>query len=375
MDKIKLLFFVDRLGHGGIQTLLINILDKIDKEKFEISFLNFDFGKKYELEDLVTKQYGVKIYKVPHPQKHYFKCLKETKKFFKENQFDIIHCHSSSKMAIPLKYAKKYGVPVRIAHSHCTNFQTKNLLVLLMAKILMIPTNRKATHYFACSKVAGDWMFNHWYSKKLDIVIVNNAIDLLKYRYSKDEDKRLRERYQIAADEFVIGHVGRFMNQKNHEFLINAFEKTLKQRPNSKLVLVGIGDLKEKIEKLVEEKQLQDKVVFAGYQKEAYKFYSLFDIFVLPSLFEGLPFVGVEAQASGLPCLMADTITKDIVICNDNVKFLPLDLDLWSKEMSVISLNTNREDTYQKLKQKGYDISDEVKRLETLYEKYLKEGR
>lgn len=375
MDKIKLLFFVDRLGHGGIQTLLINILDKIDKDKYEVSFLNFDFGKKYELEDLVTDKYHAKIYKVPHPQKHYFKCLKETKRFFKENKFDIIHCHSSSKMAIPLKYAKKYGVPVRIAHSHCTNFQTKNPLVLIMAKMLMIPTNRKATHYFACSKVAGDWMFKHWYSKKLDIVIVNNAIDLLKYRYNKDEDKMLREQYHIKDDEFIIGHVGRFMNQKNHEFLINAFEKTLTLRQNSKLVLVGIGDLKEKIEKMVEEKELQDKVVFAGYQKEAYKFYSLFDTFVLPSLFEGLPFVGIEAQASGLPCLLADTITKDIVICEENVKFLPLDLEVWGNEMSSVPLNSNREGTYQTLKQKGYDITDEVKRLETLYEKYIKEVR
>lgn len=372
MKKIKLLLFVDRLGHGGIQTLLLNILDKIDKEKFEISFLNFDFGVKYELEDKVVKA-GAKLYKVPHPQKHPFKCMKETKQFFKTHHFDIVHCHSSSKAAVILKYAKKYKVPVRIAHSHADSFQSKNFLLKLVGNMLMIPLNRNATHYCACSQSAGKWMFGHWYSKKIPITIIKNAIDLNKYKYNEKTDLELRALYKIDKSTKVFGHVGRFMRVKNQTFLINAFYEYLKINNNAKLILIGIGVLKEEAENLVKELHIEDKVIFTGYQSDTAKFYSLFDVFVLPSLVEGLPFVGVEAQASGLKCLFSDHVSKEIALIEENCKFIPLVTDEWVKTFDKVEIIKNRELTYLKLKEEGFDLSDEIKKLEEYYQNNLKE--
>ena len=367
----KILFFVDRLGHGGIQTLLLNIVENIDRENYQVSFLCFDFKKEYELE-AVFKNLNCDIHKVPHPQKNLFGCLKETKRFFKENKFDVLHCHSSSKAAIPLRYAKKYGVNIRIAHSHCTKFQSKNPFIKMIGKFLMVKTRKYANVYAACGKEAAIWMFGIKNVNKGNVSIINNAINLTKFQYDELLREELRKKYGIDNNCYVIGHIGRFAAQKNHKFLIQAFSDFIKKEPNSMLFLVGIGDLQDECRNFAKYLGVSEKIIFAGYIQDSYKYYSLFDVFVLPSLFEGLPLVGVEAQASGLRCIFSNTISTEVEIDKTACTFFDLSegtnrlVDLLIKNKNIV---LDRGNTSANLKKMGYDIKDEIKVIERLYER------
>lgn len=368
--KTKILYFVDRLGHGGIQTLLLNIVKNIDTTKFSISFLCFDFGKEYELEK-VFKEFGCEIYKVAHPQKKPIKCLKQLNYFFKSHKFDVLHCHSSSKSAIVLRYAKKYGVKIRIAHSHCTHFQTKNIFVKMIGTILMRYTRKYATHYAACSLAAAEWMFGQKNIQNNKVKIIKNAIDIDTYSFNDGVRKELRLFYNVSDQTLVIGHIGRFMNQKNHKFMIEVLRQLRAKNIDCKMVFVGIGDLMQECQQLCHKLNLDDYVIFAGYQSRAYDFYSMFDVFILPSLFEGLPFVGIEAQASGLKCIFSSAISNQVAICDKLCSFI--DLSDGEEQFSSFIIEAskekiNRHEISDELKNSGYDIKSEIKNLENYYQ-------
>ncbi|MCH5180071.1 MAG: glycosyltransferase [Erysipelotrichales bacterium] len=367
--KTKILYFVDKLCHDGIQTLLLNIVKNIDTTKFSISFLCFDFGKEYELEKVI-KELGCEIYKVAHPQKKPFKCLKQLNLFFKLHKFDIVHCHSSSKSAIVLRYAKKHRVKIRIAHSHCTHFQTKNIFIKMIGNFLMIYTRKYATHYAACSLAAAEWMFG---KKNIDsgkVKIIRNAIDISTFSYNDNVRNELRTLYNISDKTFVIGHIGRFMDQKNHKFMIEVLNQLRLKCVDCKMVFVGVGDLMQECQELCHKLNLDDYVIFAGYQSRAYQFYSMFDVFILPSLFEGLPFVGVEAQASGLKCLFSLTVSKQVALCDKLCSFIDLSYGEEHFATCIIDASKekiNRYEIYDELKNSGYDIKSEIKNLESYY--------
>ena len=260
-----------------------------------------------------------------------------------------------------LKMAKKYGINVRIAHSHNIGFQSKNKMKILIGDLFKKPLKKYATHYFACSKLAGKWLFG-----ESDVKIIHNAVDYQKFQFNQARRDELRKELGLE-NKLIIGNVGRFTNQKNHTFLVDIFQEIHKQNENAVLMLVGIGEKEQEIRDKVETLGLTDCVKFMGFCNNTNELFWCMDVFLLPSLYEGLPIVGVEAQCTGLPCFMSKDVITDEVKIAQNVTFVELEKS--PKEWAEIILNSDlsRRDTYEELKNAGYFIEQTVEELERFY--------
>lgn len=362
----KVLFFVDRLLIGGIQILIKNLLSNWDFSKIQVDILVLDDGFTYPLEKEL-EQMGVTIYKLdgiwlkkPPDYVTYAKALDNF--FLKHHDYIAIHMHSSSKNFFVLKYAKKYNIPIRIAHSHNTGFQTKSLLNIFIGNMLKTVLRYYATDLFACSDYAGKWLFGN---AKFDII--KNGVDLQKYCYSSNKREFVRKELGIN-NQIVIGNVGRFVQQKNHKFMIGIFSELLKVFPNSILLLAGTGELIEQCKKYVEQLGIDKKVMFLGYRSDIHDLLQAMDLFLMPSFFEGFPVTGVEAQACGLPCVFSDTITKEVKL-TDFVEYVCLDssVDVWVATISRLLNNCDRNKCKEILKEKGFDIRCSVEWLQNFY--------
>ena len=285
--------------------------------------------------------------------------------------FDIVHSHIGLTSGIYLWIAKECGINHRISHSHATNVEKYNFLYNIKNKILKMMVTKYSTNLFACSNMAGRFMFNN-----NDFTLINNAIEVSKYSFNKGLRKKIRADFNIKQDEMIIGHVGRFAPQKNHEFLINIFSEYLKLDYNGKLCLLGEGPLYEKIKNIVDQSRFKDKVLFIGTVNNTEEYYQMFDCLVLPSLFEGLPVVGIEAQAAGLPCFFSNEITKEVSI-TENCTFLSIKNDNakeWAQKIYDLKKKKKmREKNDQSIIKHGYSIDEEVNKLVALYEKIINE--
>lgn len=373
--KIKILYFVDRMLRGGIQSLVVEIVKNIDKENFQIDFLLLDDGNTYELEDKL-KERNCNVYKLKNVWINtpfdYLKYCKEMNKFFRTigKDYDIVHLHSSSKNFMVLYYAKKYGIKIRIAHSHNTDFQTKNIIKKFIGNQFKGLLKKNATDYMACSKDAGKWLFGNE-----KVIVLKNAINIKKFTFDNQTRNEIRDKYGIKDNEIVCGNVGRITEQKNHIFLINVFKKLYNQNKNYKLLLVGKGEetLEKELEKIVNENNITENVIFAGFQEKTYEYLNAMDLFVFPSKFEGLGIVLIEAQANGLSCIVSDKIPNEAII-NSNVKILSLDREVdWVKTIQEINCTRILDNT--KIKEAGYDILEEIKKLEKYYIKRIKDEK
>lgn len=359
-EKVKVLYFVDRLLRGGIQTFVYENIKHMDRNKVQIDFLLLDDRNKYEMEDDL-KELGCNIYKLKgmwiNKVTDFFKYGKMLDEFFsKNNDYKVVHLHSSSKNYLVLKYAKKYNIKVRIAHSHNIDFQTKNVLKKLMGDFLKIPLRRYATDYFACSEVAGEWLFGKKIVKSDKFKVVHNAVDLDKFKFNNEIREKIRKELNVNSDTLLIGHVGRFTQQKNHDFLIDIFNEIHKKNNNTKLLLIGTGikekDIKEKVKNL----NLQNSVIFEGFKTNVAEYMFAMDIFVFPSKFEGLGLVLIEAQATGLPCYTSKDVVPTEAKVSNLLEYISLaDSSVeWAK---IILTNTNkRHDCSDSIKAANYDI-------------------
>lgn len=372
MDKpIKVLYFVDRMLRGGIQSLVIDWVSRFDKKKIQVDFLLLDDGNEYELENTL-KEMGCNVYKLKgvwiKTPADFIKESKALAVFFeKHHDYKVVHLHSSSKNYMVLKYAKKYGIPIRIAHSHSIDFQTKDILKKLIGNLLKSQLIRYSTDFFACSKIAGEWLFGKDIVNTNRFKIIHNAVDYNKFKFDSKKRKKIRKEFNVRDDEIVIGNVGRFITQKNHKFLIDIFNEYNKRCPNSKLLLVGTGALEDEMKIKVDELNLKDKVIFAGFRNDVNDIMQAIDIFLLPSLCEGLPVVGVEAQAAGLPVFTSEKVVTEELKITDNVYFISLDKT--AKEWADIIYNSDiqRSDNYQVMKNEKYFIEDIIKELTCFY--------
>lgn len=355
---IRVLQIVTYMGRGGLETMIMNYYRNIDRNKVQFDFLvhrqeEADYDK-----EIVAL--GGKIYHMPmlNPfSKSYFNALDL---FFKEHKYDIVHCHLDCMSAYPLKIAKKNGVRVRIAHSH-NKSQDKNLKypIKLYSKRL-IP--KYATHLLSCGKEAGDWMFNG-----KPYTILNNAIDAQSYRFDKQIREEMREQLGFNQEDFVIGHVGRFNPQKNHNFIIDVFNFVHKKNTAAKLVLVGTGDGQKAIKEKVESLALSDSVLFLGNRTDVNKILQAMDVFLFPSLYEGLPLSIIEAQAAGLPCVISDNVPPECIV-TDLIEATSLDDALAKWEIVITSQKSvKRKDTYELIKKSGFDVKSNVLVLEKMY--------
>ena len=368
-EPVKVLYFVDRMLRGGIQSLVIDWVSRFDKQKIHVDFLLLDDGNKYELEDKL-KELGCNVYKlkgiwIRNPF-DYIKYAKAMNNFFKNHHdYKVVHMHSSSKNYMVLKYAKKYGIPIRIAHAHALDFQTNSKIKKIFGNILKPKLKKYSTNFFACSELAGKWLFGKNVIMSNKFEIINNGIDLEKFKYDKLVRKKIRDELNIKEGDILLGHVGRFTKVKNHEFLVDLFYKVHKLDSRYKLILIGTGPLEESIKEKVAKLGINESVFFMGYKENTNEYFQAIDVFLLPSLYEGLGIVLIEAQASGLTCIATKYTIPKLVKINENFYFESLDLECWKKR--ILNLKLKRIISTKNIKDNGFDIVDVTSKLSNFY--------
>ena len=363
---IRVLQVVTYMGRGGIETMLMNYYRKIDRSIIQFDFLvHRDF--KGDFDDEILSM-GGKIYHVPRYNPFSFEYRRKVRDFFeKHKEYKIVHSHINSMSGIVLKEAARSEVPVRIAHSHCEGFE-KSIKVPI--KKMFIPQiSKNATAFMACSDAAGKFLFG----KDKQFVVLPNAIEVEKFKYNELTREKFRKEFSVSDDTIVLGHVGRFFGQKNHAFLIDIFQEVIKKK-KAKLLLVGDGELKSEIKKRVDENHISENVIFAGVRSDVPELMQAMDIFVFPSLFEGLGVAAVEAQAAGLPTVISDCIPSEVIISKDLVSVLSLDQspEEWANHI-LSRIGVKRTDHSYEIIENGYDATVNAKWLTEYYQTRLSE--
>lgn len=365
MEKKRILIIGLTNKMGGVETFIYNTTIFSDRNKYEYDYLVHGSDKcVFEKEINAFYNNEQHIYFISSLKKNPFKCFVELIKFYRKNakKYDYIHLETGVSSEILYVYPFILFTKAKlISHSH--NGSGKHP----KENKIFRPLLRHITYkYLACSQVAADWLFGK--IKNKECKIINNGINTYRFRFNDEKRKEIRQRYNIE-ERFVIGHIGRFSPQKNHNYIVEIFKQVLKRKQNSILLLVGVGELEEKIKQMCIDYKIGDKVIFAGKQDKTEDYYSCFDVFLMPSLYEGLPIVGIEAQSTGLPCLFSDTIDHQILI-TDIAKMLPLNstIEEWAEAVCDIKLNENRERYSCIINEKGYGIKGTINKLEKVYE-------
>lgn len=368
-SKIHVLWVLNGFEQNGISMFVLEYLKYLDKTKYHF-YLGISGNN---INDFLYKKIknikNIDIISLPCRNKgifHYFISLIKT---IKSKEIKIFHIHgNSSTITIDLLAAQISKCPIRIAHCH--NSKSNHDII---NKILQPFFNKMYSKGFACSKDAAIHMFGKNWETNKRISILKNGIECGKFIYNKSERKRIRNELQIKDSEIVLGHIGVFNNQKNQKFLIDIIELLQKSgKYNYKLVLVGNGPNKSKIEKLVVKKGLGKYIIFAGVRNDIPSVLCGFDIFLFPSIFEGLGIAVIEAQSSGLSCILSDKVPCITKIL-DSTQYITLDINLWSEKILEYKINNNRENSSFKVQSLGWDILDNCVILEKEYEKLIKQ--
>ena len=357
---------------GGVESVVMNYYRNIDRNKVQFDFICDEDSKyipKEEIENL-----GGKVILIPPYQKP-FKYHKELKRVLKDGNYKIVHSHISTMSFFSLWAAKSAKVPIRIAHSHSTT-NKKEKKKNLLKQVLRPFSKVFATDYMCCSELAGRWLFGNKEYDNGNVYLLNNAIDLDKFKYDEEKRKEKRKELNIEDSTLVIGHVGRFVEQKNHRFLIGIFNEVHKQKENSILLLAGQGPLMGEMKEKVKILGIEDSVKFLGQRNDINELYQAFDVFCLPSLYEGLPVVGVEAQATGLLCIFSDDMTKETKVL-DTTEFLSLNqsVEEWAYTILKKYKTFKRKSCTNEISKKDFNIKKEANKLIQKYcEAYRRKG-
>ena len=283
-EKIIIAHIMGKWNGGGVESVVMNYYRNIDRNKIQFHFLCDEDSTDIPYEEI--EKLGGKVIVIP-PYQKLFKYQKELYRIFKENNYKIVHSHINALSVFPLRIAKKAKIPVRIAHSHSTSNKKewkKNILKMILRPLSKLYAN----NYFACTEYAGKWLFGKKVVERKELNVINNAIDLKKFEFNKNTRKALRKELGIKEDTLIIGHVGRFMKQKNHDFLIEVFNEVYKKNQNTLLILIGQGPLLSEIKQKAINLNIEDKVKFIGQVTDVEKYYNIMDIFLFPSIYEGL---------------------------------------------------------------------------------------
>ncbi|MDT9026818.1 glycosyltransferase family 1 protein [Rossellomorea yichunensis] len=362
MGPVRVLHVVSTMNFAGIETLLINLYRNIDRNKLQFDFL-IHSSEKNDYEDEILSL-GGKIFRVKKlnvfNKKGYENCLYEF--FINHPEYQIIHSHLNTFSKHVLKAASRAGVKHKIAHSHISfpgmSFKT------IIKSISKFNINKYTDYRFACSKDAAKWVFG----KTNNVHLFNNAIDSKNFVYNSGDRSKVREKLNVSSDTLLIGNVGRFNPQKNHSLIIDVFAELNKKDENSKLLLIGEGELKNKIKLKVEKLGLSKKVIFLGVTKDVNKYLQAMDIFLFPSLYEGLGIVSIEAQASGLRTIVSDTVPIETKV-TDLIEYYSLrdSIDSWVNAILDFNNTYERKNMYSIIKEAGYDLPENTKWIERFY--------
>jgi glycosyltransferase involved in cell wall biosynthesis len=363
-EPIRVAQMMTDMNYGGVEMVVMNYYRHIDRTKVQFDFFALEGSAVPQREEI--ERLGGRVYIVPK-YTHLSAYEKEIIRLFKQNQYKIVHSHMNTLSVFSLWGAKKAGIPNRIAHNHSTAGKgetKKNIIKYALRPFAKI----YPTKLCACSQYAGEWL----YGKNTEFQVFNNAIDLSRYSYDPQKAATVRKELGLE-DKLVVGHIGRFCYQKNHDFLIDIFNEIHKQRQEAVLLLIGEGELEQDIRNKVKELGLEDSVRFMGKQKDTSEFYQAMDCFVLPSRYEGLGVVAIEAQACSVPVICSTAVPKDAKITS-SVKFIGLDESSsnWADcVLDVIKTQVKRNER-EEVRKAGYDIEVEAQKLTDFYEELLK---
>lgn len=350
----RILCLVSGMDAGGAETFLMKLYRHMDRNLYQMDFaVNVQEPAFYDEEILSM---GGKIFYVPPKTKDMVGFVKGLYHLVKEEQYKyVLRVTSNSMGFLDLLVAKKAGAKVCAARSSNSS-DGGRVAVRVINRLARLLFLRYVDVMIAPSDLAAEYTFGKRKVQKGEVHFLKNAIDLHEFSYSEEARKEIREELGVK-EELLLGHIGRFAEQKNHRFLIDVFEKVLKEMPDAKLLLIGEGELKQDIEKYVQQKGIQESVIFAGVRKDIAKVLSAMDVFLLPSLYEGMPNVVIEAQATGLPCLIADTITREADLTG-LVKYLSIEKEIeWCEEIIKFVWGRKRRTVQsQCMEVKGYDI-------------------
>ncbi len=363
MKVTRVLNLFTIMNRGGAETMVMNYYRNIDREKVQFDFMvHRQEEGAYEQE---IRELGGKIYRmIPIYPQNFKKYQKMICDFFDvHDEYDIIHSHMSELGYFVLKEAKKRGISVRICHAH--NAPHGWDLKMFMRTYFKWQIKKYYTHMFVCGIESGDWLFGRENRDKF--IMQNNAIDAEKFRYTLDKSALEKEKLSLQ-DKLVVGHVGRFNKQKNHEFLIEIFREIHKLNNSAVLVMVGTGELENQIKEKTTREQQEKSIIFLESRDDVNDIMQAFDLFLFPSLFEGLPVTMVEAQAAGLQCFISDKIPQECILTN-NVEVIGLteSAEQWAKTILNSMKDFERKDTYQEIRKKNFDIKKNAEWLEEFY--------
>jgi len=352
---------------SGVDTVVMEYYRHIDRSRVQFDFIMDGYNETPV--DQEIKRLGGQVYKVEPYEQNMLNNIRQCEAIFRDNDYKIVHSHLNTLNVFPLYAAWRAKVPVRIAHNHSTAAPGEGKKTML--KYMLRPFAKVfATHYCACSAYAGRWLFGNRFYNSGKVHLLKNAINIDKFSYNKEIRNRVRRELHLE-DKYVVGHVGRFVYQKNHTFLIDIFYEVKKRNPDAILMLIGSGQLEGDIKKKVRDLGLFDSVLFLGTRSDVANLLQAMDIFVLPSHYEGLPLVALEAQATGLRTIVSDSVTKEVQV-TDLLEFCSLTQS--AAEWAEHVLNFGEMRGYERvnpdeaLRSAGHDIKKAARELQKWYE-------
>ena len=362
---LRVLHSVSNMARAGIETMLMNYYREIDRSLVQFDFLaNKPAPGEYDEE---IRSMGGRVFVSPGLNPLHFPRYERFMADLLHDNPDIgiVHAHNEAMGYYALQSAKDAGIPVRIAHAHSTRIIRDYKYPLKLVCKRLLPG--AATEWWGCGRDAGIYYFGEkrWNESGF---VVRNAIDVSKFAFRQEDRRRLRQ-LQGLDDCFVIGHVGRFNEAKNHSRLLDIFAEIAKTAPDARLVLIGVGELEQAAREKVRALELEDRVFFLGQMADVSGWYQAMDCFVLPSVFEGLPVVGIEAQAAGLPCFFSDRVTDEVLL-SPQAQTISLRADNAEWAGAILGAKRAEADRNQgaeTVRQAGYDIRREARKLEEIY--------
>ena len=364
-DKmIRVAHAIGSLEIGGSQSFVMNLYRSIDRNRVQFDFIvEHPRESPYysEISDL-----GGQIFELPAFRGNIIRYRSSWSDLLSNHpEWKVLHSHVRSTASLYLPLAKERGIKT-IIHSHSTS-EAKNIMAPVK-RLLEYPLRYQADYYFSCSDGAGRWLFGNKLVNQGRVEIVPNAIDALSFKYDAGIRKSVRSELNIESTALVVGHVGRMVPVKNHEFILRVFQQVHARNNNSRLLLIGDGPERANLEKIASELGIKNSVIFAGLRGDINRCLQAMDLFIMPSLYEGFPVSLLEAQASGLPCVISDVITTETDVCSEAIRRLSLEdkVEIWA-EACFEKSTANRADACTAVASAGFDVCENAAKLQSFY--------
>ena len=363
---IRVLHVIGIMNRGGAETMIMNLYRHIDRSKVQFDFVENSSEPAVFDEEILSL--GGRIFRCPHYNgKNHFTYVKWWNDFFKAHpkEYPIVHGHLGSTASIYLSVAKKYGA-YAIAHSHSSG--TDHSLHANLYQIMSYNTRNVADYFFACAEAAGKERFGSKVVSGDHYAVLNNAIDVNRFSYNPSVRNAVRDELGIGQIQLVVGHIGRYTKEKNHEFILKIFSELKKMDSNARLLMVGDGTLRTHIMQMAEQASLSSDVIFTGVRSDVERLVQAMDVFVLPSLYEGLPVTMVEAQTAGLPCIISDKVPSECILTEGLVDIMTLSAspEAWAEKI-LAKRAIPRTDRRAEVAAHGFDITTEAVKLQEFY--------